>query len=324
MQSSRCAVRECDVLWNFREQTRVLYRGIRLGSTPVIYGIATEHGVASGLSATSLWLSLWGSIEPGKEPEFVDQFLRLGQEEKKKRLAVGGDEFHLVPGIPLIGDSGIRLKDALLKRGFSGADAFDFVGDLFSGAIQNYIEQANGAALAEKWDLRSVDSRNDTAALERFLQKEFPGRWAREFAVLNEYRDMGRSFWATLHKGSSEAVGFARMAVRGRLEPLDHGWSPGALRLPLRMVERDSRLWTEHDACLGPIGVAVSQRGLGAGKILLGYVLAQLQREVNKLTTPGDNAGRVCIDWTNAIKYYEPLKLEQSRHFWTTWRSARD
>jgi hypothetical protein len=77
---------------------------------------------------------------------------------------------------------------------------------------------------------------------------------------------------------------------------------PGALRFPLASGSVDSAL----DASLGPIGISASERGKGAGKVLLGL---SLQLLLDK------NAERLCIDWTNAYNYYKPLGLQVVRRY---------
>jgi hypothetical protein len=77
---------------------------------------------------------------------------------------------------------------------------------------------------------------------------------------------------------------------------------PGALRFPLAAGSVDS----PFDASLGPIGISSSERGRGAGKVLLGL---SLQLLLDK------NAERLCIDWTNAYNYYKPLGLQVVRRY---------
>ena len=102
-------------------------------------------------------------------------------------------------------------------------------------------------------------------------------------------------------------VGFSRLAKRGRVPRLSEGWTPGAMRLPLspEAVARDT------DSCLGPIGISASERGRGAGKILLGLSLHELSLQRAELT---------CIDWTNAYNYYTPLGFSVARRYLSFWK----
>jgi predicted GNAT family N-acyltransferase len=308
-------VRPSDVSWNFSEQDLVRYRVTKVATTSVIVATATPQGIAAGLSQPSLWLALWGEIPEGREPEFLDGFRALGKQEGKTRLVLGADEFHLVPGVPVTDIAGERLKAALQAAKFEGSEAGDFIGPAKSPKVDAYLNDAVAQANNDGWRFLPVETRDEEDALYAFLAKEFAGRWTREFAFWRSRQDTRRAYWHSLKHQGDEILGFARMAVRGKQKPLDQGWSPGALRLPLRTADDMKRDWLEQDACLGPIGVASSQRGKGAGRVLLGRVLESLQAH---------NAGRVCIDWTNAFKYYYPLGFEISRQYWTAWKSGLD
>ncbi len=316
---ARLQIRACDVSWNFSEQDLVRYRCTKFGTIPVIFGITTPRGDAAGLSQASIWLALWGEIPHGRETGFLDDFKTLASAEGKKRLVMGADEFHFLPGVPLGTPDGDRLKAALEAAKFSGAEAADFVGPARSEKVDAYIADANAQAKNDGWRFMPVESLADEEALHSFLAKEFAGRWTREFDFWRLRRaganDTQRASWHLLRRQGNEILGFARLALRRRLKPLDRGWSPGALRLPLRTAADEGRDWLEGDGCLGPIGVATSQRGKGAGRVLLGHVLETLQ---------GLGAERICIDWTNAFKYYQPLEFEISRRYWTAWKSVLD
>ncbi|MES2854897.1 MAG: hypothetical protein V4692_03485, partial [Bdellovibrionota bacterium] len=177
--------------------------------------------------------------------------------------------------------------------------------------VAAYIKAALEMAKSKQFGFFEAVSEIDQASLENFLAKEFPGRWAREFAFWKNNADTARAKWSILKNEADEVVGFSRSAIRGRIMPLDSAWTPGALRFPLEPT-RTSEVFT-NDSCLGPIGIAASERGNGTGKVLLGLVLETLRLE---------NADRVCIDWTNAFKYYEPLEFNIARRFWTAWKSS--
>jgi hypothetical protein len=309
-------IRHSDIEWNLVSQDLVTYRVSRLVDVPIVYGCVSDAGRKRGLPENSLWISLWGEIGSGREQTFLTAALDLARFEKKSRLVLGGDEFHFVPGIPLMTPQGVRLADAARAASFEGADASDFVGTAHGKFVDTYIREATESEGLRDFQLLPAETEERLDELDGFLTREFPGRWTREFRFWRMRPDTGRAFWMTLmHSRQDQSpnaiVGFARMAVRGRFLPIDAGWSPGSLRLPLVMSADEIPEWRGCDACLGPIGVANSSRGQGAGKALLGRVLKTLQ--IN-------HAERVCIDWTNAFRYYEPLHFEKTRNFLTAWK----
>lgn len=299
-------IRETDLRWNLTAQDLLSYRFTTLDGTPIMYAVATEQGEASGLSTKSLWLSLWGEITEGHESRFVSELEALTRAEGKARLTIGADEFHFVPGVPTDSPADLRLIDALEISGYQGATEADFVGDAASTAVTAYITEARGLASNQAMTFRIAETDAERTALHAFLAREFPGRWTREFEFWRSRSDTRRGFWATLQQ-SGTIMGFARMAVRNRVKGEEMAWCPGALRLPLRRESRPDL----HDSCLGPIGVAASGRGKGSGRVLLGLVLEKLREE---------GAERICIDWTDAFKYYEPLCFEKARQYRTAWK----
>lgn len=299
------SVRDHDLIWNLTKQSLVEYHQSKIGNTPVLLARASDAGVAAGLPSKNMWLSLWGKIENHKD--FVSQLLEIKKSWNKAKLFIGGDEFHLIPSLPLSED-GKKLKQALDEAGFQGSEAADYFGNINSNEVTKYISRANLDFSERELSFKEVSTPEDIFRAEEFLKKEFPGRWTREFQFWASREDTQRAFWKLLRTNENEVIGFARMAVRGRVTPLDSGWTPGALRVPTQLVQ-PAQL-SAKDCCLGPIGVASSQRGKGTGKVLLGLVLESLRNY------PTD---RICIDWTNAFKYYEPLNFEVARRYWVAW-----
>lgn len=298
-------LRLSDLMWNLQKQNLLCYSFHEIAGTPVVTATATQLGIAAGIPVRNLWLSLWGQISDYQK--FVEELKTFSKLSGKAKTVIGGEEFHLMPGVPL-SPPGEKLQHALQKAKFDGAEAADYFGNINSAAVSDYI--ANSKAESEKRGLtfNEVTTPTDISTAEAFLLKEFPGRWAREFQFWAAREDTQRAFWKLLRTTDGEVIGFARMAVRGRSVPLEKNWTPGALRMPTQL-EQPLHISTS-DCSLGPIGVASSQRGQGTGKVLLGLVLESLRN------SPGD---RICIDWTNAFKYYEPLKFEVARRYWTAW-----
>jgi len=300
------AVRDADLVWNLTQQDLVLYETTEICKVPLIYAVVTEKGIQAGLSARSLWLSLWCEVEVLHQAQFITELLAFAKSKTKTRVVLGGDDFHFVSGVPLHTASGRHLAEALVKSGFEGGRVVDYVGSLKSPAVRTYIDEGRAIAAKNNWSFPIVATTQQSNEMFEFLKRAFPGRWAREFEFWRQREDARRAYWHALKNSDGVAIGFARMAIRGRINNLDQGWSPGALRLSLG----DGLLM--NDSCLGPIGVAVEHRGHGAGRALLALVLDSLFIH---------NAGRICIDWTNAFKYYYPLNFEEQRHYWAGAKS---
>jgi GNAT superfamily N-acetyltransferase len=299
---------EADLRWNLTGQNLMSYRPILLAGVPALFGVATAEGVKAGLSAKSIWLSYWGAIPTSHADAFVSEFLALAAREGKSRATFGADEFHFLPGIPLDSTSA-ELLAAARRAGFETKEECDFVGDIRSAAVQDYINTSG--LKGGSWRFNPVDSKESQDRLHAFLSAEFPGRWTREFEFTRDRTDTARGLWMTLTRDTPEVIGFARHAIRGRVLPLAQGWTPGALRLPLH--DQSPSTPDQNDGCLGPIGIAKSERGKGTGRVLLAATLKRLHE---------NGAHRTCIDWTDALKYYEPLQFTIVRRFCCAWRVA--
>lgn len=295
-----------DLHWNLHKQNLISYSFHELAGTPVITATATQVGIAAGIPVRNMWLSLWGHVE--NQEQFVTELKALTKKLGKAKTVIGGEEFHLVPGLPLT-PSGIKLQQALQAAKFEGAEAADYFGDINSSPVTDYISTAHAEVEKRGLTFNEVTTSTDISTAEKFMEKEFPGRWAREFKFWASAREeTQRAFWKLLRTNEGEVIGFARMANRGRSIPLEKNWTPGALRMPTQLEQPTQLINT--DCSLGPIGVAASQRGRGTGKLLLGLVLESLRNSGSE---------RICIDWTNAFKYYEPLQFKVARRYWTSW-----
>ena len=298
-------LRFSDLHWNLQKQNLLSYSFHEVAGTPVITATATQLGIAAGIPVRNQWLSLWGHIE--NPAQFIAELKALTKKIGKAKTVIGGEEFHLVPGVPL-SPAGVMLQQALQDAKFEGAEAADYFGDINSSAVADYIATARAEFEKRGLTFHEVKTPEEKLIAEKFLTKEFAGRWAREFQFWASHDETQRAFWKLLRTNENEVIGFARMAVRGRSIPLEKNWTPGALRMPTQL-EHPTQI-SNSDCCLGPIGVAASQRGQGTGKVLLGLVLESLRNS---------KAERICIDWTNAFKYYEPLKFEVARRYYTAW-----
>ena len=295
-------VRISDARWNAEEQSLLAYEAVGIAGVPALVAVPTQEGAALGLSPETLWLSLWGELDPDNLSAFLDGAKALASKRGKKRVSFGGEEFHFVSGFPLESDRDRELLDLVQRSTGSEAPLVaDFLGNLATASVEKSIVAARSRLDAEGWIWREV-ARGDHAPLHAFMSREFPGRWKREVELWAKRSDTDRAKWMLLEK-AGETVGFARLAVRGRhRSSFDEGWTPGALRLPLEIgADRAAT-----DGCLGPIGIAADKRGGGAGRLLLGLTLGELRRE---------DARRICIDWTNAFDYYAALELARARNY---------
>jgi hypothetical protein len=299
---------EADLRWNLGRQDWLDYQTVTIAGVPALVAEASAKGAEAGISGKTLWLSLYGEIPAGEEAAFCAAFVHLTRERGKTRAQVGGEEFHFVAGVPIDEAAGARAAAAFREGGFQAYEAADFSGQLHDPKITAYVAEAEAAAKKLGCKFRTAESAEEKDQVGRFLLREFPGRWEREFRFWRDHADTSRGFWNILAGGDDKMIGFSRLAVRGRLDPLDEGWTPGALRLPLFPANTGRR---HLDSCLGPIGISASERGRGAGKILLGLSLKHLL--LNKADT-------LCIDWTNAYNYYIPLGVSFVRKFQSIWK----
>lgn len=298
---------EADLRWNLEEQSLLAYRAEELAGVPVIVGEATPEGAALGILEKGIWVSLFGEVGAGTEAAFTAAAEELAARCGKARVALGSDEFHFLPGVPADEPAGARLAEACKARGWKSADCADYVGSPAGAACAAYVAATREDAGRRGWTLRLVENGGDRDELTAFLQREFPGRWLREWKFQLARSDTGRTFWNLLRDETGKVLGFSRLAKRGRLPDPARGWTPGAMRLPLSPEAGVC----DTDSCLGPIGISASERGRGAGKILLGLSLHELSLQGAELT---------CIDWTNAYNYYTPLGFSIVRRYLTVWK----
>jgi hypothetical protein len=295
-------VRDCEIAWNTKAQPWLHYEETSLGPWKILWAEATPAGVGEGISAHCLWVSLWGSFSEGAEAEILEQLKRFAKARGKTRVVIGGEDFHFLPGIPLNETAGRSLADACSRTGARLFLCSDYVGDLAAQPAVQYVEAAVSAAQSTGLSLQRVESQAQKQALADFLQKEFPGRWAREWGFWAKIPASGCARWFLLEREHGKVLGFSRLGLRAWGGEGANVWTPGGLRLPLAA----DASWRPTDACLGPLGVAASARGQGAGRCLLGLSLAIL-------TEAG--GASACIDWTDAHGFYAPLAWQEARKY---------
>ncbi len=291
-------LREEEFEWHRARQNWLSYKITKIAGVPAIWCVADSAGLQAGVSAKTLWVSVWGNTQ-SRSDSFVDEALALAKAQGKTRIYFGADEFHFLPGVPREDE---EFLQTLTNRGFQFSEAADFSGSMLNPELTAYVENGRREAEGKGWALQEL-SPMLYSDFSKYLQKEFPGRWAREFQFWLQQQETP-AFWNELRNSKGDLLGFSRLAIRGRLKL---SWLPGALRLPHYPVGT-----IEHtDACLGPIGISASERGKGAGKFLLALSLQKLLMR---------GAVRVSIDWTNAYNYYKPLGLQMVRNYNSAWR----
>ncbi|MCH8980077.1 MAG: GNAT family N-acetyltransferase [Armatimonadetes bacterium] len=190
----------------------------------------------------------------------------------------GGDWRHFFPGCPT---DFARLEQFLTKCGMNleGEPVHDLERDLAD--YEPPVEPANGARPCTE---------DDRIELERFLVREFPGRWHID-TMAKFHSEPDRIIGLFLY-GSCE--GFAVTQLDGDLRR--YGGAVWSADLGAN--------W----GALGPIGVSESIRGQGFGDRLLAAGLAGL-RDLG--------ARRTIIDWTTLVDFYGKHGFEVSRTYRT-------
>lgn len=211
------------------------------------------------------------------------------------RLRFGQDSRHFFPGCP---SDCLSLRDFLIVEGFEEGDA---VVDLERDLI-GYAPPQGALDVLSAW---SADARpdpvpggatvgpikpDDVPALQAFLEREFPGRWAFDTLELLDREKRADGVFALFVGETME--GFAVTQAEGLQLPI------GGAVWHLDLGER----W----GGLGPIGVSKSVRGCGYGDALLGASLSALR----------DRGVRRCIiDWTTLEGFYGRHGFEPTRSY---------
>ena len=208
-----------------------------------------------------------------------DDFAAIEKEARARRcekIIFGGGEKHIFPGVP----AQVLRSEWLTFLEVSGPEVHDFIGDL-------QVLQSNAKPIETYGELKTPRSEKDEIELVEFIEREFPGRWARE-ALQDQKNKLLNAYFAYHIEGV--IAGYVRLY--GWLE---NYWAPGVyFAKPAKGV-----------GGLGPIGVAASQRRKGIGAQIL-----KLSWDV----LLGKRCSTVRIDWTTEVAFYEQrgLKLVQT------------
>ncbi len=283
--------------WNLTQQRLIQYQTKSFDGTSVLLAKSTKEGLTLGIPENQMHVSLWG---PTKNPaQLIKSIEAFARENQMQKLLWGADEFHFLPGVP---SEQTELISVLQKNNYVTMEVADLAGNCGQYEVQELI---NSISIGD-YDFELIDNQIEKIKMIDFLKTEFPGRWLREFLIWDQRLDTKRALWFGLKK-DRKFVGFARIGVRKNFLPTDQGWTMGALRFP----PGAENVFSDSDGCLGPIGVAESERGKGSGKVLLGLALQELRSR---------NTKQICIDWTNAFKYYERLNFKRVRNYQGAWK----
>ena len=199
-------------------------------------------------------------------------------------ILFGMDSRHFWPGVP---------TDFPSLNNFLTIEGFDLSGEYFDVErdISNY--QPPRPMPTENVEFRVLTS-NDQRSLERFFDREFPGRWRYDI------------FWKIEREGNYD--GLVGLFHKGDI----HGFA--SIQGPGTQFPIGGAVWRndlgENWGALGPIGVSQQVRGEGWGGALLSAGLLELKAR-------GTN--QCIIDWTTLGEFYCKHGFEKSR----LYRSAK-
>lgn len=243
--------------------------------------VAIKHSAASlyqGPNLSTAHLSLFAGPRASTLLRPVIDSLR-GQEYDS--LVVGMDSGHFLPGAPV---EVPWIEPWLIEEGFvAGGEAVDLERD-----VRDYVFEVPPLP-----GERRTLGEDDLPSLERFLEREFPGRW--RYDVMRKVNVEGpQTVFGLFIDGECE--GFALLQGEG-------------CHLPIGGAVWRSDLGPNWGS-LGPIGVSKALRGHGQGYTLLGAALLELKRR---------GAHQSIIDWTGLISFYGAHGFKVNR----TYRSYR-
>ena len=239
------------------------------------------------------WISVL-LVEPGRDEEIAPLLLERAERWLRERgfthVTFGGDPSHFFPGAPEDDPAlGAALEAAGLRPG-------GLMHDLF-GDLRQLVAPEDGAGALPALDATiGACAPEDVPALLRFVDREFPGRWAYE--TEQRLRIEPSPADVLIVRQGVEVIGFC------------HTYHRGSRRIGPSIYWREA-IGGRYGG-LGPIGVDRAHRGRGLGRAVLASALTHLRRV---------GAEHAVIDWTTLVDYYGRLGFR----IWRTYRSwSRD
>ncbi|MCB8933796.1 MAG: hypothetical protein M9921_14035 [Fimbriimonadaceae bacterium] len=233
--------------------------------------------------------------DPSLAVDLVARVKSILRDRGVYKLVFGADSRHFFPGCP---SECTALRDFLIIEGFDeGGEVIDLERDL-----SDYEPPQGCLAVLSGWDARQRPKsaagattvgpihEDDLGALEQFLEREFPGRWASD--TMRMIAEEGTSEGVYGLFVADQVEGFAVTQREGQKMPF------GGAVWHLDLGER----W----GSLGPIGVSKGVRGKGFGDALLGASLLALKEHGTK---------RCIIDWTTLEAFYGRHGFKPARSY---------
>lgn len=203
-------------------------------------------------------------------------------------MRLGGGLRPFTPGLP------VRLSslDFFVRRGYAERSEASHVYDMGRG-LRDY----RTPGFVSKTEAQIGPLHNEeTARLEAFLRREFPGRWLFEFQEHLRQAGSPEDYLALRREG--EVHGFCQVTFEDSIRPIERFYLHG---LP--------RPWGQ----LGPIGVSLKERGQGLGEALLDAGLCYLR----------DSGIDGCvIDWVSRPDFYEKFGFKRHNEYLVLMKEA--
>ena len=202
-----------------------------------------------------------------------------------KRVSVGQEFHNFFSGIPNPSDENLSFFNNLRFAVNEGSHY-----DLEAVITDNtYIESFDNSVFVGEFEVKTYN--DDYNELMRFLDAEFPGRWAYEVDTAIKTNKNPSEIVLLFDKRDNKVVGFCMLTSYKDDEGKKTGYGG-----------------------LGPIGIAEALRGRQVGNFLLRESL--VQAKLNGIT-------RVNIDWTILVKFYGQFGFRVKRTYIAAYKELQ-
>lgn len=251
--------------------------------------VAREPLAADGWLPDLGWISLL-AIHPAHQRRGIGRALletseRYLRDHGRRRVALGGDPDHFVPGVPT----------AEAAQAFFAAMGYDLRGDAYDlrRSLRDYTtppQVASTLAAHPEVEIRPLRA-EEAPQLLAFLDEVFPGRW--RYTIARFLAGGGPA---------GDVMGVVRSGAVNGFALLFHPGSHPMIGPSIAWA----RSMPGPTGGLGPMGLAPGIRGRGLG-------LALLDRAVRHLADLGME--EVVIDWTSLLGFYGRLGFSPWRRY---------